>query len=153
MKPIEHISDFIKSNTQMTIATYGDSPWIATVYYSSDDALNLYFLSDPDTIHCHHIKVNPNVAVSIADSPQAPSSNKIGLQISGIAEQISDKKKIVHALDLWRKTLGVTSNAYTYAGMMKKAIKGRMFKVTPNKIKFFNEELWEEGSEPVVELN
>lgn len=136
----------------MSIATYGDDPWIATVYYSTDDKLNLYFLSNPETIYCRHIEVNPKVAIAVADSPQNPNSNKKGMQIFGLAEQISGKQKITHALDLWKKTLKVSSDAYTYAGMMKKAIYGRMYKVTIVKIKFFNEDLWEEGKEPLLEI-
>lgn len=152
MKPIDHIQAFIKKNFQMTIATYGEQPWIATVYYSADDELNIYFLSDPNTIHCQHIARNPEVAISIANSPQSPTSKKKGLQIFGIAEQISSEKKISHALNLWRNSLGVTSDSYTYAGMMKNAIKGRMYKVTVKKVKFFNQELWSEGEEPLIEL-
>ncbi len=36
--------------------------------------------------------------------------------------------------------------------MMSKLIDGRMYKVIPKKIKFFNQELWEEGKEPLIEL-
>ncbi len=150
---LKHIKDFLCERYQMVIATYGeDHPWIATVYYSFDKDLSLYFLSDPNTLHCQQIAKNPNVALSISDAPQNPSAKKKGIQIFGMAEQVSGMHKIKHALGLWRKTLGVTSNAYTYEGMMKKAIKGRMYKVEPVKIKFFNEELWEEGSEPTITL-
>lgn len=90
--------------------------------------------------------------MSIAESPQDPNSKKKGLQIFGIAEQISGERKVTHALTLWKNTLGVTSSAYTYAGMVKKTINGRMYKVTPKKIKFFNEELWEEGKEETIDL-
>ncbi|MCD8507476.1 pyridoxamine 5'-phosphate oxidase family protein [Candidatus Woesebacteria bacterium] len=74
----------------MVLATYGEHPWIATLYYSSDEELNVYFLSNPETLHCKQIVENPHVALSIADSPQEPSSKKKGIQIYGLAEQISD---------------------------------------------------------------
>lgn len=48
--------------------------------------------------------------------------------------------------------MGVTSDAYTYTGMMKKAIKGKMYKVTIKKVKFFNQELWQDGNEPLIEF-
>lgn len=139
------VFEYLRSNFQMAIATYGDYPWIATVYYSIDETLNLYFLSDPKTIHCSQIKKNPNVAIAIADSPQNPAQNKKGIQLYGFAEEISGMHKIKHALSLWKKTLGVTSDAYTYEGMMKQAITGRMYKVTPKKIKYMNPELWKEA--------
>lgn len=146
------ISNYLFSHFQMTIATYGDHLWIAIVYYSSDSDLNMYFLSDPQTLHCQQIAQNPQVAVSIADSPQKPAVKKVGLQISGRAEQIKGKKKIIHALNLWKQTLNVDSSDYSYEGMMKKLIKGRMYKVIPERIKFFNENLWEEGEEPTINL-
>lgn len=150
---LKHITDYLSNQYQMTIATYGDHPWIATVYYSLDDDLHLYFLSDPTTLHCQHIAKNPQVAVSICDSPQNPSSKKKGIQIFGIAEKISEIHKIKHSLTLWRKTLGITSSIYTYEGMMKKSIAGRMYMIKPKKIKFFNEDLWEEGMEREIDLD
>lgn len=73
----------------MSLATYGDHPWIASVYYSYDTNLHLYFLSSPETLHARHITNEPQVAVSIADSSQKISAAKIGLQMYGIAEQIT----------------------------------------------------------------
>lgn len=151
-KILSEVYTFLQSNFQMVVGTFDTYPWCATVYYTSDESLHLYFLSNPETIHCKQLAIQPSVSVCIADAPQNPTSKKKGLQMYGIAEQISDKQKIMHALHLWRKTLNVTSDAYTYEGMLKKAISGRMFKITPKKIKFFNEELWGEGNEPIVEL-
>lgn len=136
----------------MVLATHGDYLWIATLYYSFDNDLNIYFLSNPETVHGRQIASNPNVAIAISDSPQLPTAKKLGLQISGIAEQITDRQKIIHALSLWRKTLNVTSASYSYEGMINKLIDGRMYKVVPKKIKFFNQEIWEEGEEPLIEL-
>ena len=149
---VKLVKEFMEPRFQMVLATYGEHPWIATLYYSFDNDLNIYFLSSPETIHCKHILRNPNVAVAISDSPQSPSAKKKGVQISGIAEQITDKQKIIHALSLWRKTLNITSDSLTYEGMINKLIDGRMYKVAPKKIKFFNQEIWEEGEEPLLEL-
>ncbi|GIK84140.1 MAG: hypothetical protein BroJett025_07620 [Patescibacteria group bacterium] len=147
------IKKYLTDKYQMVLATSGaEYPWIATLYFSFDDELNLYFLSSPNTLHCKQIDENQKVAVAIADSPQNPTSNKKGLQIFGVAQQISGKHKITHALNLWKKTLGVTSTEYSYEGMTKKLISGRMYKIIPKKIKFFNEELWEEGKEVTIEL-
>ena len=136
----------------MVLSTYGTHPWTATLYYSIDRDLNIYFLSNPATLHCKQIEKNPKVAVAVVDSPQRPASKKRGIQIYGLAKRISGVNKIKYALDLWRKTLDISNPLYTYEGMVKKAIKGRMYKVTPKKIKFFNEALWEEGSEPIINL-
>lgn len=149
---LSHIKQFLNDHFQMVIATVGEHPWIATVYYTTDSEMNLYFLSDPTTIHCHQIAENPAVAVSIADAPQAPAGDKVGLSIYGEAEQVSGKNRIIHALNLWKNSLGVTSEKYSYEGMLQKAITGRMYKITPKKMKFFNTNLYEEEEVPLIEL-
>lgn len=149
---LKQIADFLHDRCQMVIATNGEHPWIATVYYSLDGDLNIYFLSDPKTLHCRHIATNPHVSISISDAPQNLSSKKKGMQIYGIAEEIFGEKNITQALHFWRKTLGVTSEEYTYEGMKKNKIKGRIYKVVPKKIKFYNEELWEDGDEKMISL-
>lgn len=136
----------------MVLATYGDHLWTATLYYASDNDLNIYFLSNPSTIHCQHIESNSEVAIAICDSPQDPSAKKVGLQAYGLAKQISGKTDVIQALELWKQSLNVTSDSYTYENMMNDTIKGRMYKISLKKVKFFNQNLWEEGEEPVLEL-
>jgi uncharacterized protein YhbP (UPF0306 family) len=151
----QHILDFLSQHHLMAIATSGEHPWIAYVYYSFDSTLTIYFLSSPKTLHARHIAKNPHVALMIADSNQKVSDLKKGVQIYGVAEQISDAQKIKHALSMWKDALHVTDPKLTYENMVKKIITGRMYKVTPKKIKFFNQELFkvEDGKEPVLELS
>lgn len=138
----------------MMVATFGEYPWIASVYYSFDKDLNLYFLSDPATLHCRQIAQNPQVSVAIADSHQKVTELKKGLQIYGLARQISPVAKIKHVLRSWKETVGVKDKELTYENMLKKVIKGRMYKIAPKKIKYFNQELFpvSDGKEPVLEL-
>ena len=149
------ILDFLKQHQLMTIATQGpEHPWIASVYYSFDNDLNLYFLSNPKTLHCTHIHHNHQVAVSIADSHQKASDLKKGLQIYGHAKQITQAKLIQHAIRHWKQALNFKDPHLTYENMINKTISGRMYIVTPQKIKFFNQELFDvaDGEEPVLEL-
>lgn len=148
------VLDFLHKHKLMVVATYGVSPWIASVYYSFDNDLNLYFLSSPDTLHVKQIKSNKNVAVAIVDSHQKVSDLKKGLQMTGTASEVTGIGKIKHALSLWKDALNITNPNYTYEGMMKKLIKGRMFKITPTKIKLFDQGLFkvEDGHEPVLNI-
>ncbi len=148
------ILNFLSKHKLMTVATYGEHPWIASVYYSFDQDLNIYFLSSPTTLHCKQISKNPQIAVSIADSHQKVGDLKKGLQIYGTAKQITDIGKIKHALRSWKDALKVKDPQLTYMNMVKKVISGRMYKITPKKIKFFNQEIFqvEDGMEPVLEL-
>lgn len=149
-----HVLTFLSQNILMAVATQGEHPWIASVYYSFDDDLNLYFLSDPATLHCKQIAQNSRVSVAIADSHQLPAVLKRGLQLWGEARQISDTRKVSHALSLWKKTLNVKNKELTYANMAKHVIKGRMYQITPKLIKLFDQELFkvEDGKEPTLSL-
>lgn len=152
----QHILEYLKEQNLMQVATNGiDHPWIASVYYSFDDDLNLFFLSSPTTIHCEQIAQNQNVAVAITNSQQSMSGNKKGLQLFGVAQQISDTAKIKHALKLWKDFLKVEDDELSYENMAKKIVSGRMYRITPKKIKFFNQELFkvEDGDEPILELS
>lgn len=149
---LELIKEFVAARYQLTIATSQEHPWIANVYYAVDDQFNFYFLSNPETIHGKHIASNAQVAVSIADSPQEPSVKKKGVQFFGQAALLTEKEEISKAISLWCSVLHVNNENYSYEGMNANKIDGRMYKITPNKIKFFNQELWEEGNEPFIEL-
>jgi len=145
----EIVLQFLKHHALMSLATYGDFPWIASVYYTFDKNINLYFLSAPTTLHVKQIIQNPKVAVAIADSHQNINKTKRGLQLSGIAKQISGIDKIKHVLKLWKTNLGVVDPKLTY-----KVVIGSMFKITPKRIKLFDQELFkvEDGKEPILEL-
>lgn len=146
------ISKFLTDHIQMAVSTYGDFPWIFTAYYAVDHSRNLYYLTSPLTIHGQQLSDNQEVAVAIADSPQDPANKKAGLQISGICTKLEKEEEIRIGLELWRTALKVSSPDYTYEGMQAGKINGRMYKITPKKIKFFNEALQEEGKEKLIEL-
>jgi len=149
----EQVKNFLAQHNQMAIATYGDHPWIATVYYSFDDDLNLYFLSSPSTLHARQIAQNEQVAVSISRE-QKITSVKQGLQMYGVAQQITRAELIHHALQHWKDVLAVKDPDLTYENMVKKAVKGRMYKIVPKRIKLFHEGLFDvdDGEEPVLDL-
>lgn len=144
------VLDFLPRHKLMQVATYGEHPWIATVYYTFDKALNIYFLSSPLTLHAKNIMKNPKVAVSIADSDQKINKPKRGLQIYGLARQISGLEKVRYALKLWKTNLGVIDPQLT-----AKAATGSMFKIVPKRIKLFDQELFKvpDGKEPILKLS
>lgn len=151
-KDLTLVSKFLSDHIQMSCSTSGEFPWIFTAYYAVDQDLSLYFLTSPDTIHGQQLAENSKVAVAIADSPQNPAGKKAGLQISGICIQLVDEAEVRAGLDLWRATLKVESSDYTYEGMQEEKIHGRLYKITPKKLKFFNEAMQEEGQEKLIEL-
>ena len=42
----------------------------AHVYFAHSPRFDIYFLSDPDSNHCRHLKRNPSMSVSVYDSTQ-----------------------------------------------------------------------------------
>ncbi len=143
------VLDFLAKHQLMAVATVGRFPWIANVYYTFDKALNIYFLSSPTTLHCRQIAKNPKVSVSIFDSQQDIAKPKRGLQLSGIAHQISGIEKVKYALQLWKENLGVSDPKLTYQSALKS-----MYKIRPSRIKLFDQELFKvkDGQEPILEL-
>lgn len=76
--------DIIRTNIYLTLATAGETPWAAPVYYRPDDQYNLYFVSQPASLHGQHINRSSQVAFAIFDSHQAEGSG-VGVQGLGVA--------------------------------------------------------------------
>lgn len=156
-KPVltkKDVLDFLATEKLMILATYGDHPWIASVYYSYDQNLNLYLISTPSTMHGRQMEKNKDVAAAIVDSHQKPSDIKKGLQVYGTVEKISGVNKIRHAIRLWKDFLNIQRPDISFENMKKGLYKGRMYKLTPKKIKLFDQEKFKvpDGEEPILEL-
>jgi len=133
---------YLKSQKLMTLATYSDKPWVATVYYIADDDLNLYFLTSPKTEHGQHIAKNGHVACNIADTSQKVTDKKTGVQIQGIASRVNAVQKMICLFRMWHKINPGTEERLNFQNIKNKVISARVHKVTPTRIKFFNEKLY-----------
>ncbi|MBI2483054.1 pyridoxamine 5'-phosphate oxidase family protein [Candidatus Uhrbacteria bacterium] len=72
----------------MSLGTVDDGGvWVAEVIYVHDDALRIYWMSDPDTRHSRAIASHPQVAATI--TVHAIGAPNFGLQVSGRAERIN----------------------------------------------------------------
>lgn len=84
------VAGLLAAQRTMTLATSLDGmPWAATVFYASDEAFNLYFVSDPRTRHARHILANPQVALSISAAARGWEEVS-GLQVAGRALQLDE---------------------------------------------------------------
>ncbi len=144
--------DFLKNHKLMTIATHDEKLWIATVFYVADESLNLYFLTSPKTEHGQHIAKNGMIACNIVDSHQQVTNQKVGLQIEGTAEKVSVLESIKKVLQMWHATNPGKEEKLSFDKIKNKVIKMRVYKVTPNRLKFFNEKLYSEEESKVFEL-
>jgi len=148
----KELFEYLSTQQIMSLATYGHHVRLCTVYFSADKDLNLYFISNAETEHCKNISINPEVACSIADSRQAMSVKKIGVQITGKAVEPSGLEKIGAALAFWSKENFDIGVDVSLERIKRRAIECKAYKITPMEIKFFNEELFGPEGYDIIRL-
>lgn len=133
---------YLQSHNFVTLATHDKHLWTSSVYYVMDNYFNLYFLSEPTTMHCRHIAKNSEIACAIADSSQKVTDKKVGVQLYGRAVRVNSINKIKWMLKLWNKLNPGFESIINLKNIQTNKINGRIYKVTPKLIKFFNEKLY-----------
>jgi hypothetical protein len=100
----------------MTLATAGlnGEPHAADVYFAADDAMNLYFFSDPLSQHSLDIARNPRAAATI--HPDCSDWKEIrGLQLRG-------RVKAVDEPDEWKRAWGLYSEKFPFVLELASAV-------------------------------
>lgn len=101
------IEEYLDKARLMQVATSKNShPWACSVYFAYDDALNLYWLSQPLRRHSQEIRANEKVAGTIV-LPHTPGDDVRGLQFQGVAKELTQKKYIEHAMKFYAKRYGM----------------------------------------------
>jgi uncharacterized protein len=100
---IETVSAFLRRHTTLTIATVDREAWpqAADMFYVSDDALNLYFVSGEKSRHSMNLARIHRVAVTIHVETWDWRDIQ-GLQIEGEARAIGDPDERDRAWSLFR---------------------------------------------------
>ncbi|MCR4275503.1 MAG: pyridoxamine 5'-phosphate oxidase family protein [Candidatus Wolfebacteria bacterium] len=146
MENKQKLFDYLKSQNLMFLSTFGNEISSCPVYYAIDKDFNIYFISEPESKHCQNIKINNQVACSIADSRQTVKDKKIGVQLRGEAQEVSGSDKLEAVLNLWNSTNPGIESIISINNFKNKSINSKAYKIVPEEIKFFNEELYgEEG--------
>lgn len=120
--------DILSKNIYLTLATAGDAPWAAPVYYCLGEGYTLYYSSQMDAVHTKHILANPQVAFAIFDS-SAEEGKGNGVQGIGKAYLLQSQDEIESALAYYRSTF-VPCAASDFDG--SKAY--RLFRIVPEKL-------------------
>src|SRR3989344_1613161 len=96
---------YLRSHDLIVIATQGERPSAATVYYGIDDEFNIYIVTSPDTEHGKNILANGKVAGVVVNTnqPMFNTEYKIGVQFYGISRQLTKSNEIKNALTIWAK--------------------------------------------------
>lgn len=91
------IQQYLKDAKLMQLATsLNNQPWVCSVWFASDDSLNIYWISSTTRRHSKEVLKNNKVAGGIA-LPQTPKDAPRGLQFQGVAEQLTKKSDILKA--------------------------------------------------------
>jgi uncharacterized protein YhbP (UPF0306 family) len=85
----EEFERIVRANQYMVLATADEAgvPWASPVWFATDDARNLYWISSPDARHSRNLAARPQVAIAIFDSTQPAGTGK-GVYLSGVAAQV-----------------------------------------------------------------
>ena len=136
MEVSELIKRYLAEAKMMQIATVSeDQPWICTVYFATDDDLNLYWLSLPSRRHSQEIEKNSKVAITI---PVKFDKNPIiGIQAEGSAESVTDQE-VVAAL-MKRYTERYQTGQDFYNNFIAGKNKHLLYKFTPKCFVLFDE--------------
>ena len=93
----ENAIKMLQDHHTVTISTTDEkSVWSATVFYVSDENLNLFFLSSAKSRHIQHIQKNPHVAATIYKDQKDWEKIK-GIQMSGMVIELerTERKQVI----------------------------------------------------------
>lgn len=120
--------DILAKNIYLTLATVGDRPRAAPLYYCLGEGYTFYFSSQTDAVHSKHIHANPHVAFAVFDS-RAEEGKGNGVQGIGQARLLESKDEIEAALVYYRSTF-VSCTASDFTGSKPY----RLFRIIPEKL-------------------
>ena len=101
MRPV--LRDFLAQQSTLTLATAGiqdGRPQVAPLFFASDDDLNLYWISDPDSRHSLNIEDWCDVAAAIHAQTWEWTGIR-GVQVEGAAMPVTDPDERQRALALY----------------------------------------------------
>lgn len=117
----------LKNNIYLSLSTCANNtPWVAPLFYQIGPQNELYFASQPTSVHGSHIAKNPRVAFAIFDSQQKEGTG-VGIQARGIAKKLENRAEILEAMKYYHTDFFKV----TPAKFMGKS-KYRLFKITPS---------------------
>ncbi|MBN1680752.1 MAG: pyridoxamine 5'-phosphate oxidase family protein [Anaerolineae bacterium] len=97
------LCEFLAQQSTMALGTAGikdGRPQVSPVFFASDEALNLYWISSPDGRHSQNITDWNDVAAAVYADTWEWSGIK-GVQIEGDATAVTDDNERQHALDVY----------------------------------------------------
>lgn len=130
------IRGYLPQGTIMQVASVAaGQPWICTVYYVSDDACNLYWLSLPSRRHSRELASHPKAAAAVAIKYYRKPV--IGLQVEGDVEEVTDASLIARIMK--RYVAKYNAGKYFYDNFVAGKNQHRLYRLKPRLIVLFDE--------------
>jgi uncharacterized protein YhbP (UPF0306 family) len=126
----------------MATLTADGVPHINTAYFASDDDLRLFFLSNPDALHCQNIARRPAMAVAVFDTQQPWGAPGKGLQLFGAGAAAADEaarraREVYGARFPLFRQLSASSDPSAGGASFRLL---RLYEFTPSVVKILDEE-------------
>lgn len=132
----EEIRSFFARSRTMSLATVDvdGRPHAANLQFVPDDALNLLYVSSPDSAHSRHVAAEPVVAATIYAHVDDPSQIH-GVQLHGRCLRIDDEQEKAQALSLYL-------NRFTFiagdAALQRRIRSETFYRLTPSWIRWID---------------
>lgn len=137
----QSIYNILDTNRLLSLATVDSEqkPHINTAYFSFNDKLHLFLITDPATKHARNIETNNSVALTVFDSHLGFWTEMQGMQLFGKCYR-TPTMQIPTALGSFVKRFPVfTQLVKRPEDMFDKSLTVRFFTIEIEKIKLFDE--------------
>lgn len=124
----------------MSTVAGGHRAHINTAYFCYSEDLELYFLSDPSSVHCRNLSTNSSMAMTVFSSSQKWGGPDRGMQLFGTCSELRERQA-TKAEQLYTKRF--PSYGEWMAGLSKndqlRAFRYRFYRFLPRKVKVLDE--------------
>jgi uncharacterized protein YhbP (UPF0306 family) len=129
----------LQENTLCSLATVrrNNHAHISPVYFCYSEDLELYFLSDPHSLHCQNLLTNTSMAVTVFDSSQKWGQADRGMQLFGTCRGVRGENA-TQAEQLYGKRFPVFAQWKT-AQSEDFSFQYRFYRFVPHEIKILDE--------------
>ncbi len=145
----KQIRQFLLRQSTLTLATVSQAgaPAAADLYFTADDLLNLFFVSEPGAGHARNIAANAAVAATV-HAPAWDWKDIRGVQLEGSCEALTGKVERVSALARYGRKFGFVSSLSAAEGVTFLA-RHNVYRIVPhwirwldNRVAFAHREEW-----------
>ncbi len=124
-------SGFVLARTTAVIATPRED-WgvqVATVFYATDDGINLYVKSHLASDHGTQVQRDSRVALAVYDHAST-YSEKYGVQLLGICHQVTEREELIAAIEIFSRTFpGARERFAPIEELLSPGVKSTLFRI------------------------